>query len=96
MMSASRTRERQAHGLDIAVPGRRRYLQVDRVDWAKESYEYLGFVYASGVSVGPTVGQIHSDQVRELMLEPARQDMVQGSGRQRQPVASRALRRSRG
>jgi nucleoside-diphosphate-sugar epimerase len=26
--------------------------------WAKEAYEHLGFVYASGVSGGPTVGEV--------------------------------------
>jgi hypothetical protein len=38
-------------------------------------------VYAAGETGGPTVGQIRSDPVREMMLEPARQDMVQGEDR---------------
>jgi hypothetical protein len=40
---------------------------VDRFVWAKDAYEHPGFVYA--------------DEIRELMLEPARQTMVQGEAR---------------
>ena len=43
-------------------------------------------MYASGVPGGPTVGYeplddsevVYADEIRELMLEPARQDMVKG------------------
>src|SRR5881392_199959 len=42
-------------------------LQVDRFVWAKESYEHLGFVCASGVSSGPTVGEVRpEDRPRKL------------------------------
>jgi nucleoside-diphosphate-sugar epimerase len=35
--------------------------------WAKESYEHLGFVYASGVAGGPTVGEVRpEDRPRKL------------------------------
>ena len=35
--------------------------------WAKEAYEHLGFVYASGVAGGPTVGEIRpEDRPRKL------------------------------
>ena len=35
--------------------------------WAKECYEHLGFVYASGVAGGPTVGEVRSeDRPRKL------------------------------
>ena len=51
-------------------------VHVDRFVGYKDAYEHVGFVYASGVSGGPTVGKI-----REMMLEPARQNMVQGKAR---------------
>jgi hypothetical protein len=42
-------------------------LQVDRFVWAKECYEHLGFVYASGVAGGPTVGEVRAeDRPRKL------------------------------
>src|SRR5688572_30238488 len=42
-------------------------LQVDRFVWAKETYEHLGFVYASGVAGGPTVGEVRpEDRPRKL------------------------------
>jgi nucleoside-diphosphate-sugar epimerase len=35
--------------------------------WAKEAYEHLGFVYASGVAGGPTVGEVRpEDRPRRL------------------------------
>jgi hypothetical protein len=35
--------------------------------WAKEAYEQLGFVYASGVAGGPTVGEVRAaDRPRRL------------------------------
>jgi hypothetical protein len=35
--------------------------------WAKECYEHLGFVYASGVAAGPTVGEVRpEDRPRKL------------------------------
>jgi hypothetical protein len=35
--------------------------------WAKEAYEHLGFVYASGVAGGPTVGEVRAeDRPRKL------------------------------
>ena len=65
-------------------------VQVVRFVWAKSAYEHLGFVYASGVASGPTVGEerprddsevVYADEIREMMLEPARQSMVQGESR---------------
>jgi hypothetical protein len=44
--------------------------------WAKEVYEHLGFVYASGVAGGPT-----ADEIRRFVLEPARTRMVSGDDR---------------
>ena len=45
----------------------RRSLQLDRFVWAKECYEHLGFVYASGVAGGPTVGEVRpEDRPRKL------------------------------
>ncbi len=52
---------------DLARSPARRYLQVDRFVWAKETYEHLGFVYASGVAGGPTVGEVRAqDRPRKL------------------------------
>jgi hypothetical protein len=43
------------------------FICIDRLVWAKETYEHLGFVYASGVAGGPTVGEVRpEDRPRKL------------------------------
>jgi nucleoside-diphosphate-sugar epimerase len=49
--------------LDMVYPesSSRRPLADNYYGWAKEAYEHLGFVYASGVAAGPTVGEVRPD-----------------------------------
>ena len=58
-----RTRE-----LDMVYPTtQQRPLADNFYGWSKEAYEHLGFVYASGVAGGPTVGQVRAeDRPRHL------------------------------
>jgi len=59
----------RAGQLDMVYPESRaqRPLADNFYGWAKESYEHLGFVYASGVSGGPTVGEVRpEDRPRKL------------------------------
>src|SRR5215211_2194566 len=54
--------------LDMVYPtSDQRPLADNFYGWAKEAYEHLGFVYASGVSGGPTVGEVRvEDRPRKL------------------------------
>ncbi|MCC6179462.1 MAG: NAD(P)-dependent oxidoreductase [Chloroflexi bacterium] len=53
--------------LEMIRPNDPRPLADNYYGWAKEAYEHLGFVYASGVSGGPTVGEIRpEDRPRKL------------------------------
>lgn len=55
--------------LDMVYPegSAQRPLADNFYGWAKETYEHLGFVYASGVAGGPTVGEVRAeDRPRKL------------------------------
>jgi nucleoside-diphosphate-sugar epimerase len=53
--------------IDMVYPGSPRVLADNFYGWAKEAYEHLGFVYASGVAGGPTVGEVRAeDRPRKL------------------------------
>jgi nucleoside-diphosphate-sugar epimerase len=59
----------RAKQMDTVYPegAARRPLADNYYGWAKESYEHLGFVYASGVAAGPTVGEVRAeDRPRKL------------------------------
>ena len=57
--------------LDIVYPDSPRPLADNFYGWAKEVYEHLGFVYASGVAGPPTVGEVRSED------RPRRLEVVQ-------------------
>jgi nucleoside-diphosphate-sugar epimerase len=57
--------------LDMVYPDRPRPLADNYYGWAKEAYEHLGFVYASGVAAGPTVGEVRPE------ARPRRLEVVQ-------------------
>jgi len=57
----------RAKQLDMVYPDSPRVLADNFYGWAKEAYEHLGFVYASGVAGGPTVGEVRAeDRLRRL------------------------------
>ncbi len=57
----------RAKQLDMVYPDSPRVLADNFYGWAKEAYEHLGFVYASGVAGGPTVGEVRAeDRPRRL------------------------------
>jgi len=57
----------RAKQLDMVYPSAPRVLADNFYGWAKEAYEHLGFVYASGVAGGPTVGEVRpEDRPRNL------------------------------
>jgi hypothetical protein len=55
-------------------------VHVDRFVWAKETYEHLGFVSASGVAGGPTVGEVRAED-RPRKLEVVQSEARGGKGR---------------
>ena len=59
--------------MDIVYPesSSQRPLADNYYGWAKECYEHLGFVYASGVAGGPTVGEVRAED------RPRRLEVVQ-------------------
>src|SRR5919202_6383056 len=61
----------RAKQLDMVYPDSPRVLADNFYGWAKESYEHLGFVYASGVAGGPTVGEVRAED------RPRRLEVVQ-------------------
>jgi nucleoside-diphosphate-sugar epimerase len=61
--------------LDMVYPegSAQRPLADNFYGWAKEAYEHLGFVYASGVAGGPTVGEVRpEDRPRKLEVVQVR------------------------
>lgn len=59
----------RARLMDMVYPeaSAQRPLADNYYGWAKEAYEHLGFVYASGVAGGPTVGEVRpEDRPRRL------------------------------
>lgn len=63
----------RAKQLDMVYPEStaQRPLADNYYGWAKEAYEHLGFVYASGVAGGPTVGEVRAED------RPRRLEVVQ-------------------
>jgi nucleoside-diphosphate-sugar epimerase len=57
----------RAKQLDMVYPDSPRPLADNFYGWSKSAYEELGFVYASGVAGGPTVGEVRpEDRPRQL------------------------------
>jgi nucleoside-diphosphate-sugar epimerase len=61
----------RAGQLEKIDPDNPRPLADNYYGWSKESYEHLGFVYASGVAGGPTVGEVRAED------RPRRLEVVQ-------------------
>ena len=61
----------RAKQLDMVYPDSPRPLADNFYGWSKSAYEELGFVYASGVAGGPTVGEVRAED------RPRRLEVVQ-------------------
>jgi nucleoside-diphosphate-sugar epimerase len=61
----------RAKQLDLVYPDATRSLADNFYGWSKAAYEELGFVYASGVAGGPTVGEVRAED------RPRRLEVVQ-------------------